>query len=483
MSRRLAVTKPTMPRLTMTRRLVLSYLGITVFALVVLVYPLGVTFASRERSRLEFQVESDADSFAALVEDTLESGAPLDVGPEVATYVKRISGARVVIVDDRGISVLDSADPTGAPRDFSTRVEFQTALSGQGSVSDVRFSESLNAAFLYAAVPVTSGGEIHGAVRITYPTSKIDEKIRAVWLQLALLSVVVLATVTAIAYALAISITSPVRAVRDGAEALAGGDLSQRVPDDAGPPELRSLAITFNRMAERLQRLVEGQRAFTADASHQLRSPLTALRLRLETIDGAPGGADQAKVDAALSEVDRLNHLVDSLLVLARAGGTAPPTAEVDLAQVLVERWEHWTPVAEARGVTLDLDFGPDDPDLVVRAVPGTLDTVLDNLLDNAIGVTPTGGTVRLQGHRAGGEISAHVVDDGPGMTPEQRARAFDRFWRAPGSGRTGSGLGLAIVADLMAANGGRAELADGPGGAGLDASVILTATTSAPPS
>lgn len=460
----------------MTRRLVLSYLGIALFSLVVLVYPLGVTFASRERSRLEFQVESEADYFAALVEDTLESGAPLDVQDQVTRYVKGIGGARVVIVDDRGISVLDSDDPDGAPRDFSTRVEFQTALGGRGSVTDVRYSESLKLSFLYAAVPVTSGGEIHGAVRITYPTSKIDEKIRAVWLQLALLSGVVLATVTAIAYALATSVTSPVRAVRDGAEALAGGDLSQRVPDDAGPPELRSLAATFNRMAERLQRLVEGQRAFTADASHQLRSPLTALRLRLETIDGAPGGTDQAKVDAALHEVDRLNHLVDSLLVLARAGGAAPPTVEVDLAQVLVERWEHWVPVAERRGVTLDLDFGPEEPDLVVRAVPGTLDTVLDNLLDNAIGVTPAGGTVRLRGCRASGEISAHVVDDGPGMTAEQRARAFDRFWRAPGSGRTGSGLGLAIVADLMAANGGRAELAAGPDGTGLDASVVLAA-------
>ena len=470
---RLAVPRLTVSRLSMTRRLVLSYLGIALFALVVLVYPLGVTFASRERSRLEFQVESDADYFAALVEDTLESGAPLDVGSRVQTYVEA-TGARVVIVDRRGISVLDSADAEGPPRDFSTRTEFATVLAGEGAVSDVRRSETLGVSFLYAAVPVTSGGEIHGAVRITFPTSKIDEKIRAVWLQLALLGGVVLVTVTAIAYALASSITSPVRAVRAGAESLAQGDLSQRVPDDAGPPEVRGLAATFNRMAERLQRLVEGQRAFTADASHQLRSPLTALRLRLETIDGAPGGADQAKIDAALNEVDRLNHLVDSLLVLARAGGAAPPRVEVDLAQVLVERWEHWQPVAEAKGLTLDLDFGPDDPDLVVQAVPGTLDTVLDNLIDNAIGVTPAGGTVRLQGGRDGGEVSAHVIDDGPGMTAEQRARAFDRFWRAPGSARAGSGLGLAIVADLMAANGGRVELADGPAGTGLDASVTL---------
>lgn len=463
------------PRLTMTRRLVLSYLGIALFALVVLVYPLGVTFASRERSRLEFQVESDADYFGALAEDSLESGVPLDITSRVKIYAER-TGARVVIVDRRGISVLDSADPEGAPRDFSTRTEFATVLGGKGSVSDVRRSETLGVSFLYAAVPVTSGGEIHGAVRITFPTSTIDERIRAVWLRLALLSGVVLVTVTAIAYALASSITSPVRAVRTGAEALALGDLGQRVPDDAGPPELRSLAATFNRMAERLQRLVEGQRAFTADASHQLRSPLTALRLRLETIDGAPGGADQAKIEAALREVDRLNHLVDSLLVLARAGGAAPPRVEVDLAQVLVERWEHWQPVAGAKGLTLDLDLGPDDPDLVVQAVPGTLDTVLDNLIDNAIGVTPTGGTVRLQGGRDGGGVTAHVIDDGPGMTAEQRGRAFDRFWRAPGSSRTGSGLGLAIVADLMAANGGRVELADGPAGAGLDASIALPA-------
>ena len=480
----------------MTRRLVLSYLGIALFTLVVLVYPLGKTFASRERSRLEFEVESDADFFAALVEDTLEGTAPLDVGPDVARYIEDVGGARVVITDAQGISVLDSADPDGARRDFSTRPEFAQVLGGSDGASDVRYSETLGTSILYAAVPVTSGGEIHGAVRITYPTSTIDAKIRAVWIQLVLLSAVVLGTVTAIAYALAFSLTSPIRSLRDGAEALAGGELGQRVPDDDGPPELRSLAATFNRMADRIQRQVEGQRAFTADASHQLRSPLTALRLRLETIDGAPGGTDQAKIGAALGEVDRLNHLVDSLLVLARAGGAAPATAEVDLAAVLVERWERWLPVAEARGLALeldldlDLDLDPDGPtgnpadgpgpgaggpDLVVRAVPGTLDTVLDNLLDNAIGVTPSGGTVRLQGWRREGEVSAHVLDDGPGMTAEQQTRAFDRFWRAPGSRRSGSGLGLAIVADLMAANGGRAELADGPGG-GLVASITLPA-------
>jgi two-component system, OmpR family, sensor kinase len=299
-----------------------------------------------------------------------------------------------------------------------------------------------------------------------------------VWIRLGVLAAVVLGAVAGVGFVLASSVTRPVRTLEEGAQDLARGDLSRRVPVDAGPPELQSLAATFNHTADRLQRLIESHRSFVADAAHQLRSPLTALRLRLETIDPDPDSQLAVKIDAAVAEVDRLSRLVDGLLVLARAVETEPATSAIELGPILAKRVEHWRPLCQAKGVVLDLELDAElEPDavsagpesvrgLVAQAVPGTIDTALDNLIDNALGLSPEGATIQIRAKRRGGELAVDVIDQGPGMTEGQLARAFDRFWRAPDNkARRGSGLGLAIVADLMAANGGRAELIPSPEG------------------
>lgn len=221
-------------------------------------------------------------------------------------------------------------------------------------------------------------------------------------------------------------------------------------------------------MAERLEHVVEAQQRFVADASHQLRTPLTALRLRLENAEAAGDEARRADFEAALREVDRLSRIVDQLLVLARAGSGRLPVTDVDIAAALSGRAAAWGPVAENQGTAIAVEA---DGVGSARALAGSVEQILDNLIANALAVSPPGSTVVLRAARVGPRVELHVVDQGPGMTPEERAVAFARFWRA-GKG-DGSGLGLAIVRELAEASGGDAGLDPAPEG-GLDAWVRL---------
>jgi signal transduction histidine kinase len=448
----------------MTRRLLLSYLSITAFVLLIIEVPLGITFARAERDRLVAAVERDATVLATVVEDALEAGATSGLDPVAAGYQDRTSG-RVVVVDRRGVTVADSDPPAPGRRDLSTRPEIATALRGQHTAG-FRSSATLGSDFLYVAVPVASQGLVYGAVRITYPTATVDARVRRVWLALAGVAVVVLAVVALVGFALARSTTRPMRDLEQATAVLARGELEARAPADRGPPEVRGLAAAFNDMAARLGRLLDTQRAFVADASHQLRTPLTALRLRLENLEATIPPAAAGDLQAAAAETGRLARLVDGLLTLARAEAAPTRREVVDLATVVADRRAVWAPLAAEQDVELTFQPGPAAP---VWAVPGALEQVLDNLLANALRSTPTGNQIELAIRQAGGWVELHVTDHGPGMPADQRQRAFDRFWRAPSADPDGTGLGLAIVRQLLEASGGIAELRPNPGG-GLDA-------------
>lgn len=455
----------------MTRRLLLSYLSITAFVLLVLEVPLGISFADREREQLTTRIERDATVVGTVAEDTLQHGVEADLAPYVLAYQAR-TGGRVVIVDDRGISVADSDAPEDAPRDFSTRPEIAAALRGERA-SGTRSSETLGTDLLYVAVPVASGGNVWGAVRITYPTKELDDRIRRNWIALGLLAVVVLAAVAVVGFVLARSVTRPVRALEATAVAIAGGDLRARAPAEHGPPELRTLAERFNDMAARLEELLGAQQAFVADASHQLRTPLTALRLRLENLESAAPEQLRDDLTAAVDETSRLGRLVEGLLVVARAEGARPERGVVDVAAKARERASAWEPLAEERGVRLAVEAGTTVP---AMAVVGALEQILDNLLANALEVAPAGSAVTVGVSRRDRWAELHVIDEGPGLPAADRVRAFDRFWRGAGSHDPhGSGLGLAIVRQLAVASGGEAELREAVGG-GVDAVIRLPA-------
>jgi signal transduction histidine kinase len=454
----------------MTRRLVVTYFTITAFALAALAIPFGITFAHREKDRLLFAIERDADAIAATVQGKVARGGP-PAADAILSYAAR-TGGRVVVVDKRGRSLLDSADPSGPARDYSNRPEVMRALAGE-RVDGTRRSETLGTDLIYSAVPVTGAdGGVAGALRITYPSAALDARVRQTWSRIALLCAFVLVLVMGVGWLLARGVTRPVRELEDATERFGRGDLGARAPEDHGPPELRHLVHAFNRMAAEIERLLNAQQQFVADASHQLRTPLTALRLRLENLDARLAPTEHAAIAAVIADVARLSRIVDGLLVLARDDAAGPAIEEVDLAAAARSRGDAWRDVATEQDVTLVIAAAPNARATVA---PGAAEQLIDNLVDNALTVSQPGTTIEIRVVRAGEDVELHVVDHGPGLTPEARERAFDRFWRAPDATAGGSGLGLAIVRRLAESSGGRARLDATPGG-GIDAVVILPA-------
>jgi signal transduction histidine kinase len=434
----------------MSRRLLLGYLTLTIAVLAVLEVPLGVTYAHNERHDLEGKVERDAVTVASLSEGALEGRRETSPASlrRIAERYQADTGGRVVVVDLRGNAVVDTR-PIAGDTSFGNRPEIAAALGGRVA-SGVRHSKTLGLDLLYVAVPSASSGKILGAARITYPTSTVDRRVRRYWLTLLAIAGIVLAGVTLVGLWLARGVARPLRRVEEAAAEIGAGHLEARAPEE-GPPEVRRLAHELNETAAKLQQLLESQQAFVADASHELRTPLTALRLRLENIDPAAAGP-------SLAEVERLGRLVEALLSLARADAATGGTEAVDVDAVLSDR------LAGRTGVSRSGDCG-----LRVRSTADRLGQIVDNLVANALAVSDT---VVVSALSEDGWIELHVVDHGPGLTADERERAFDRFWR----GRTvgpGSGLGLPIVRRLARVDGGDAELRPAPGG-GIDAAVRL---------
>jgi sensor histidine kinase regulating citrate/malate metabolism len=205
-----------------SRRLLISYLTLTVFVLAALEIPLGISYARNERQNLSTRVERDAVSLASLAEDTLEGGRSADPAAlaSLAGNYQRDTGGRVVIVDAEGMSVVDSSDP-GGPRSFASRPEIETALREGTVATGVRHSTTLGIDLLYVTVPIASSGVIHGAVRITYPMSAVEDRVLRYWLILAAIAAVVLVAVGLIGRRIARSIARPLADVERAAAAAA----------------------------------------------------------------------------------------------------------------------------------------------------------------------------------------------------------------------------------------------------------------------
>jgi len=447
-----------------TRRLLVTYLSLAVVVLAALEIPLGVANARNERRTLTDKVERDAVSVASLAESTVEGDRTGNIAAirALARRYARDTGGRVVIVDRRGNLLVDSSTPRPGDRNFASRPEFDAALHGDVA-SGTRYSKTLGSSFLYVAVPIASGGRILGATRITYPSSKLDERVRRYWLSLAAIAAIVLGVAAVLGASFARWIRKPLADLETAAAEVSSGNLTRRTSVPESPPELHALALSFNEMVDKLQSLVTSQQEFVSDASHELRTPLTALRLRLENLETHVDAGGRAGLSAAVSEIARLSAIVESLLSLARADAGASPAETVEVVEIARERVAAWEPAALDRGVELTLvEVGP----LTARSSRDRLTQVLDNLLANALEVAPHGSTVSVVVDRA----ELIVRDEGPGMSEEAKQRAFDRFWRGGATGG-GSGLGLAIVRRLLEVDGGTISLRDAPG-AGLEAVV-----------
>lgn len=226
---------------------------------------------------------------------------------------------------------------------------------------------------------------------------------------------------------------------------------------DTGPPELRRLRAQFNAMAEAVADSIGRQRAFVADASHQLRNPLATLVLQLENVEPhlAPGPGREEHT-RALDEAERLAELLDGLLALARVESASAERVEQDLSGAVAARVAAWEPVFDASELTLTVAEVP--PGLRVRAVPDAVGRVLDAALDNAVKFVPAGGRVTVIAEAVeDGEVVVRVADDGPGVPDDQLPLLTRRFVRAPEHQNVpGTGLGLAIADEIARLSGGR---------------------------
>jgi signal transduction histidine kinase len=397
-----------------------------------------------------------------------ESDAAVALADTVTDYSSR-NEAGVVVTDAAGGVVAAAGAPgISVGDDLSTRAEVATALRDEPATG--REGDTIS-----IAVPVLAGARTVGTVMLSTDDSDIDSRATRRTRGLIVVAGISLLAAAVAAVFMAGSVTGPLRRLRSSTERVAAGDFAERADDTQGAPELRALASSFNTMTGRLAGLVEEQRRFAGDASHQLRTPLTALRLQLERatalVDDDPSEAARILGDAD-QEIDRLQRLIDGLLTLARADAAEPATRVlVDVTAVVVERVSMWAPLAEEQGVNIAV---VDRGGAVATAVPAALDQILDNYLDNAIAVAPTSSTVEVVVDAASPAFTTvHVLDRGPGLSDEQLAHAFERFWRAADAAHDGSGIGLAIVAHLAASSGGTVALHRRPGG-GLDASVTL---------
>jgi signal transduction histidine kinase len=452
------------------RRLLTSYLSITLFVLVALALPLGLSFSQTEERRLTSRIQDDAYALALRAGTPLEQGDTATLG-RLARQLAGRAQAAIVIVDSRGTVLASAGSAVPRPETMTLGLADLDAGRGGRQVTGRRRTAAGDA--LAVTVPVLSGDGRVGAVRVSASVAVVDDAVQRNWLLLGGLAGLIALIVGLVSTLLARSFTRPVAALDASAARLGDGDLAARVavPDD--PPELRRLARSFNATAERLGSLLRSQRGFVADASHQLRTPLAALRLRLENIEADGPRHRPEDLDGALAEVARLTELVESLLILARAEDAPAPSVDVPLEPVIEARLDAWSAVADERGVRLEADVA----DVGVRSEPGRLEQVLDNLLSNALDAAPAGSVVRVGVRPVGERVTITVRDRGPGMTLEQQARAFDRFWRSPGArhSRSGFGLGLPIVRRLVLADGGDVLLGDGPDG-GLTVTVSLPA-------
>ena len=354
----------------MSRRFLITYIALAIVVLASLEIPLGIQNGRSERRDLTGRIEQDALLMATFAEDSLERGLtkPPPALVRIARRYQEHPGGRVVIVDANGLSLLDTNPPFPGRRSFASRPEFASALQGHIATGE-RYSKTLRTNLIYVAVPVASGGVIRGAVRITYPTATLDARIQRYWLLLGATGGVVLLLATVVGVQFARTLTRPLSQLERTAAAVGAGDLQARASTTAGPPEVRTLASQFNQTVSRLDGLLRSQREFVADASHQLRTPLAALRLRLENLERDVNNEGKPSLEGALAEVNRLGHLVEALLTLARADASGPNPEPTDLHALVAARLDAWSEELTAHGVALETDV-PEG--IAVLATPGS---------------------------------------------------------------------------------------------------------------
>jgi signal transduction histidine kinase len=421
---------------------------VLVLAIVALEVPLIISLRDRVDNEVRSQARTQADILAATV--NLDNREELERVTAVAA--DRLRG-RVIVVGPNGRLRTDSAGSERVGVDYSSRPEIAAALADR-PYQQRRASDTLGQEILATAVPVKVQGDVVGAIRVTQGVDAVGRATRSATLGLIAIGLLVLVLGLAAGAVIARQVAGPVHRLDAAARHVAEGDLSARAKVE-GSAEQQRLARTFNDMTARLERLVASQREFIADASHQLRTPLSGLRLRLEEARASTRDAGaHEEIDAGLRELDRLSAIVSELLVLSQAGEVDAPPERVDLEDAAQRAAVRWDGAGGGRVVAA----GAPADGFCPRA---DLDRTLDALVENALHY----GNGQVEVRSAPGALE--VLDRGPGLAPDELAAVFERFHRghAGRSGPAGTGLGLPIARELARRWGGEVTLANRDGG------------------
>lgn len=428
--------------MTLRTRLMAALAYVLVLAIVAFGVPLAINLNARVNAEVRTQSQAQADLVAASASDLLGPSSTRQLSTLVQSAARSVRG-RILIVNRAGRVLIDSAGPATLGTSYLSRPEIQAALRGR-QIQVQRYSRTLGQEILATAVPIVRHRTPVGAVRVTQSVAAVNSAVDRGFLGLGMLALVVLVLGLVAGAVIAAHVVRPIRRLEQVARRVAAGDLLARAEPE-GSREQRSLVGSFNDMTERLGRLLGAQRKFVADASHQLRTPLTGLRLRLEAARETADDHGVREIDAALQEADRLSHTVDELLVLSAAGEHHLAPAAVDLAELCAAAVERWRLMARRHEIALEYRHEPGQH--VAWAASSDLERALDALIENALHYSPANTAVIISS--APGKVE--VLDQGPGIAEDERQLVFERFHR----GRTGSsavmgsGLGLPIAREL----------------------------------
>ena len=378
-----------------------------------------------------------------------------------------VSGAQVVQVVDRSGAVVSASITADRLTPLLRPSELAKALTGeQISIPGARvgLTGTMRAIAVQAGPPSASRSII-----VAVPINDVEQSQRVLRMTLLLAYCPLVVVMALIAWRVIGSTLRPVETLRSGAARISGSDQQERLAVPESADEIRALALTLNDMLDRLAAARGRQRAFVADAAHELRSPLTSMRTQLEVAQHLGEGGELAT--DLLADVTRLSTLVEDLLLLARAGSDTnhPPVREsIDVRALLVATANRYVgarvPVSVVEG-----------PAVYANANSEELRRVLANLVDNAVRHARSNVALSVHAKDHGAELT--VLDDGPGIPAEERERVFERFARLDDSrdrDAGGTGLGLAIVLELLRRSHGSISLQDNPSGPGLAAVVHL---------
>lgn len=429
---------------------------LTGLLVIVMAVPLVIVFRSYQYDRLTLGLERDA----LVIAGDLGSAPKAQWPGLVASYESR-TGVRVTVVDSQRDVLIDSEGAAAGTR--FDRTEMQSALAGSIS-SGVRYSNTLGTDLRYVAAPIRAGSQIEGVVRLSVSEAQVQRDVQVLVLALISVLVIVLLAAALAAGGLGRALARPMARLAAGAKRV-GEDPAARVGDVRGPAEIQDVADALDETAEKLDTMLDRSRAVAADASHHLRTPLAAMRLRLEAIaDTTTDSGIASQAQAAIQEVDRLTRRVDQVLALA----TAEPTVEtvvIDVGECAQLRVLEWQGLAARRGISLQCE----QEVARIRSSVGDVERIIDELVGNALDYAHSKVLIAVVGDAEFVHLRVH--DDGQGVAAGDQDRVFDRFQRGSGSVPGGTGLGLALVRQAASNSGGSVRIIPSTSGATFEVS------------